>query len=204
MRGIIRTQVSQFTVDEVNSSKRLDLEQLLDSRLRAELEEKGFIFDQFVLRNITFSEEYATAVERKQVALQDITQKQYEAQQIKNLAEGQAKQITIKASAEAEAKLVQAKAEAEALKLLAEALATNPALLTYRYIDKLSPAIRVMLVPNNAPFILPLPTPEPDEPEGLPFNFNPNATPIPLESLLPETPIMRATPVIPPTQTPAP
>lgn len=200
-RGIMRTQVSQFTVDEVNSRKRLDLEQTLDARIRGELEEKGFIFDQFVLRNITFSQEYAAAVERKQVALQDVTEKQYQAQQIKNLAEGQAKEITIRAAAEAEARLVQAKAEAEALKLIAGALAENPDLLTYRYIDKLSPAIRAMLVPSNAPFILPLPTLGPDEPEPSPFD--PNATPLPPESLLPEK-IIIPTATITPTQTPGP
>ena len=158
VRGVIRTEVSGFTVDEVNSSKRKDLETNLDLLLGKKFEEKGLILDQFILRNIAFSAEYAAAVEQKQVALQGATQKEYEANQIRKLAAGQADAIKIKAQAEADARLIQAKAEAAALKLIADALAQNSSLLTYRYIEKLSPAIKVMLVPNNSPLILPLPT----------------------------------------------
>ena len=62
------------------------------------------------------------------------------------------------AQGDAEAVRAKAAAQAEALTLIAQALTKDKNLLTYEYIQKLSPAIRVMLVPNNAPFILPLPT----------------------------------------------
>ena len=39
----------------------------------------------------------------------------------------------------------------------ANVLAKNPQLLNYRYIEKLAPGIQVMLVPNDNPYILPLP-----------------------------------------------
>ncbi len=156
VRGIVRTQVSQYKVDEINSSKRRDLEADLDKEVRAALEEKGLTLDRFVLRNIGFSPEYAAAVEQKQVALQGSMQKEYEADQVRKMAQGQADKIKTEASAQAEARLVQAKAEAQALQMLAEALKQNPNLLTYEYIQKLSPNIRAMLVPNNAPYLLPL------------------------------------------------
>ena len=38
-----------------------------------------------------------------------------------------------------------------------EILERNSDLLTYRYVDKLGPGIQVMLVPNDNPFLLPLP-----------------------------------------------
>ena len=145
-RGFVRTQVSQFTVREVNSSVRKALESTLDQRLRQSLADKGFILDQFLLRDITFTSEYATAVELKQVALEGEEEKAHEAQQIKNLAEGQAEAIRI-----------EARAQAEAIEVIAEALKQNGDVLTYRYIDKLSPNIRVMLVPTETPLILPLP-----------------------------------------------
>ena len=47
--------------------------------------------------------------------------------------------------------------EAEALRLIAEALSRNPELLTYRYIEKLAPSIRTMLVPADMPYVLPIP-----------------------------------------------
>ena len=160
VRGLVRTQVSQYTVDEVNSSKRLDLERDLDDQARAAFLEKGLILDRFILRNIAFSPEYAASVEQKQVALQGKIQAEYQAEQVRRLAQGEADATRTRAQGEASAIQVKAQAQAEALKLIADALARDKDLLTYQYIDKLSPAIRVMLVPNNAPYILPLPTPE--------------------------------------------
>ncbi|MCX6046229.1 MAG: prohibitin family protein [Chloroflexi bacterium] len=147
IRGLVRTQVSQFKVNEVNSSARKDLEATFTSLLREEFADKGLILDQFLLRDITFSPEYAAAIEQKQIALEGQLQKEYEATQIRNLAMGRADAIEI-----------EARAQARALNLIAMALRANPSLLTYRYIEKLAPNIRVMLVPSNAPYILPLPS----------------------------------------------
>ncbi len=167
VRGLIRAEVSQFTVDEVNSSKRRDLEAELNRRLREALENKGLILDTFLLRNITFSPEYGAAVEQKQVALQKATQREHEANQMRKLAAGEADRVRIQAKgdaeatvtlaeAEAEARVIQAKAEADALRLIADALAQNPDLLTYQYINKISPGVKVMLLPHDTPYILPL------------------------------------------------
>jgi regulator of protease activity HflC (stomatin/prohibitin superfamily) len=85
---MIRSEVSQFTADEINSSRRKNLESNLRSLLREEFSAKGFVLDQFLLRNISFSEQYA-ARQIKQVAEQARTQKEYEAEQMRKLAEGQ-------------------------------------------------------------------------------------------------------------------
>ncbi|MEW5983023.1 MAG: prohibitin family protein [Acidobacteriota bacterium] len=146
VRGLVRTFVSQYTVDEVNSSKRLDLERDLDQQIRRVLQDKGLMLDRFILRNVAFSKEYAAAVEQKQIAQQAKLQAENEAEKARRLAQG-----------EADATRTKAGGQADALKLVAAALAQNRNLLTYHYIDKLSPRIQVMLVPNNAPLILPLP-----------------------------------------------
>ncbi|MEZ4707688.1 MAG: prohibitin family protein [Caldilineaceae bacterium] len=167
IRGYVRTQVSQFTVKEVNSSSRRDLEVTLGRQLSEAFASKGIIMDQFLLRDITFTDEYAHSIEEKQVALEGQEKTEHEAQQMRNLAEGERdklkteaegrkEQFILEAEGRAQAILLEAKAQAEALKLIAEALAQNPDLLTYEYINKLSPNIRAMLVPNNAPLILPL------------------------------------------------
>lgn len=157
IRGYVRQQVSQFTVEEVNSSARADLEALLDRLLEVELANKGIILDQFLLRNISFTEQYAQAVEQKQVALEGVLRTEYEAQQQINLAEGNAQAIEIEASANARAIEIEAQARANGLKLIADALAVDDQLLTYSYIEKLSPNVNVMLLPNDAPFLFPLP-----------------------------------------------
>ncbi len=156
VRGTVRSVISNYTVGEVNSDKRQDVELQINDALRAALLDKGFALDRFVLRNLAFSTEFMAAIESKQVALEGITRSQYEAEQVRELAQGSADQIRFLAQAEAEAILLKAEAEAEALRLLAEALKLNPDLLSYRYIDKITPNIRVMILPSDAPYILPL------------------------------------------------
>lgn len=194
LRGLIRTYVSQYKVDEVNSSKRMDLENDLTKELESILRQRGFIMDSFLLRNISFSKEYADAVEKKQVALQDSVKKQYEAEQIQKLAIGEAAKIRLLAEA-----------EANALNILGAALANNPDVITLRYVDKLSPNIQVMLLPNNSPFLLPLPNLNPTIPVN---GVLPNLTPQPggtgsiLDNiLLTPTQIVKTQPSITPTPT---
>jgi regulator of protease activity HflC (stomatin/prohibitin superfamily) len=202
IQGVVRRQVSQFQAREVNSSVRRDLESSLERLLSDEFSEKGLLVDQFLLRDITFTDQYANSVEEKQIALEGQERTKYEAQQVRNLAEGErdrlsieaagrAQQFEIEARGRAQAILLEAQAQAEALKLIAEALAQNPDLLTYEYIDKLSPNIRVMLVPNNAPLILPLP----DLSEGITQTETLTAT-------LPITPTVTPTPSLPVVPTP--
>lgn len=163
-RGIIRDVVSQYRVDEVVSTRRFEVTDEISRRLEEVLSANGLTLVDFVLRDITFTDEYAQSIEQKQIAEQQalqakfvVEQKKQEAEQARQIAQGQADAAVIQAKGEAEARLIQARAEAEALKLIAEALASNPNLLTYEYISKLAPGVRVILVPSNAPFILPLP-----------------------------------------------
>ena len=142
IRGLVRTQVSQFTVQEVNSSARKDLETTLERLLREKFAAKGLLVDQFLLRDITFSDEYAAAIEQKQVALEGQDRTAHEAQQMRNLAEGErdkttiiaqgrSQQFQLEAEGKAKATLTEADAQAKALKLIGAALAQNPNLLTY-------------------------------------------------------------------------
>lgn len=154
IRGVVRSQVSQFTVREVNSNERQDLELALSQLLHAQFIDKGLLMDQFLVRDINFAKEFAEAIEQKQVALEREQQAIHEAQQVRNLAQGEADAIRITAEA-----------QAKAVELVAEALKRNPDVLTFRYIDKLSPNIRAMLVPTGTPLILPTPNLD-DPPNG--------------------------------------
>jgi regulator of protease activity HflC (stomatin/prohibitin superfamily) len=114
--------------------------------LREQLGEKGLVVDRFLLRDITFSPEFVAAIESKQVAVEQQAQASYEAERQRVLAQG-----------DADAAIIRANGQAESLKLIGAALAQNKDLTIYHYVEKLAPNVRVMLVPNNAPFILPLP-----------------------------------------------
>lgn len=174
-RGIIRDAVSQFGVEEVLTTRRYDLVEQIRQALREKLESNGLLLVDFVLRNITFSPEYAASVEQKQIAEQQaqqarfiVEQRRQEAEQARQVAEGQAdaaviaaegeaEALIVQANAKAEARLIEAKAEAEALTMLADAIEDNDELLLYNYINQLSPNVRVMLVPSDNPFLLTLP-----------------------------------------------
>jgi len=164
VRGVIRDAVSHYRVNEVYSTKRDELKMQIEGEMRTAMEKNGLILSDFVLRNITFTDEYAASIEQKQIAEQLAQQAEYiveqrrqEAEQARQVAEGTKDAAILAAQGRAESVVIEAKAEAQALQLIAEVLATNPALLNYRYIEKLAPGIQVMLVPNDNPYILPLP-----------------------------------------------
>ncbi len=164
VRGVIRDAVSQFRVNEVYSTQRDLLKSEIETEMRAAMEENGLLLSDFVLRNITFTPEYAASIEQKQIAEQKaqeaeyiVEQRRQEAEQARQVAEGVKDAAIIEAQGEAESQVIKAKAEAEALQLIADVLANNPDLLTYRYIEELSTNIDVMLVPNDNPYLLPLP-----------------------------------------------
>ncbi len=170
-RGVIRDAISQFGVEEVYSSQRTQLAAQIRADMSERLAANGLQLVEFVLRNITFSPEYAASVEQKQIAEQQaqqarfvVEQRRQEAEQARQVAQGRADAAVIEAQGAAQARIIEAEAEAEALRKIAEALQNNPDLLSYQYINKLAPGIQVMLVPNNAPYLLPLPTLQPTAP----------------------------------------
>jgi len=163
-RGIIRDAVSQYGVEEVVTDKRFELVKYINDKMTEKLSENGLILVDFVLRNITFSPEYAASVEQKQISEQQVQQavfivqqRKQEALQVIETAKGQADSAVIAAEGAAKARLIQAQAEADSLKLIQDAIANNPELLTYQYISKLAPNINTMLLPSNAPFVFTIP-----------------------------------------------
>ena len=163
-RGIIRDGVSRFSVEDVISDQRFELVNFINQNLSTKMEENGLTLVDFVLRNITFSPEYAASVEQKQIAEQlakqaifVVEQRKQEAQQVIETAKGDSQSAVIAAEGRAEARLIEAKAEADALVLIQSAIADNPELLTYQYISKLAPSIQTMLLPSESPFLFTLP-----------------------------------------------
>jgi regulator of protease activity HflC (stomatin/prohibitin superfamily) len=164
-RGEIRNGAAQYTAEQIVTEKRADMINGITDTLREKLGENGLVLDEFILRNITFSPEFAASIEQKQIAEQQakqaaftVEQRRQEAEQVRQTAQGQADAAVISAKGAAEARLIQAGAEAKALQLIADAIKSNPLVLNYEYIQKLAPGVQVMLVPNNNPYILPLPT----------------------------------------------
>jgi regulator of protease activity HflC (stomatin/prohibitin superfamily) len=194
-RGSIRDAISQFGIEQVYSSKRDELKQIITDQLATKLDQNGLILLDFVLRNITFSPEYAASVEQKQIAEQlaqqakfVVEQRKQEAEQARQVAQGSADAVVIKSKGDAQARLIQANAESEALQLLAKSLQDHPELLNYTFINKMGPGVQTLFLPNNVPYLLPLPTTESSSAQTFP-------------QLVP-TPLPTALPLLSPTPTP--
>jgi regulator of protease activity HflC (stomatin/prohibitin superfamily) len=161
-RNTIRDAVSQYGVEEIVSTKRAEMEQLVRDQLSQKLAQNDLILVDFLLRDIHFSEEYAAAVEQKQIAEQQAQQakfvvetKKQEAEQARQTAQGQADAAVIASKGAAEARLIQAEAEAKANQLLSQSL--TPELVQYQYVLKLAPGVQTIFIPSGNQFILPLP-----------------------------------------------
>lgn len=161
-RGIIRDAISQYGVEEVVSTKRIEMVSIITEELAARLSDNNLILLDFILRDIHFSEAYAVAVEQKQIAEQQaqqaeltVEQKKQEAEQARQVAQGQADAAVIAAKGAAEARLIQAEAEAKANELIAQSL--TPELVQYQYVLKLAPGVQTIFIPSGNQFILPLP-----------------------------------------------
>lgn len=167
-RGIIRDAASQYGVEEVVSTKRIEMVQYITTELKKTLADNNLELVDFILRDIHFSDEYAAAVETKQIAEQQaqqakfvVEQKKQEAEQARQIAQGQADAAVIAAQGAAQAQLIQAEAQAKANELIGQSLQANPEILQYQYILKLAPGVQTIFIPSGNQFILPLPNTTP-------------------------------------------
>ena len=152
IRSIVRHYVSRNTVTDVYGPKRAQIQQEIENELRERFEKEGFQLLAFDIRNVHFPEEYARAIEQKQIAQQEAERMQYVLE--KERLEAERKKV--EAEGVKQAAIIRAEGEAEALRLVSEALRQNPDLLTYRYIEKLAPNVQVLMIPSSSPFILDL------------------------------------------------
>jgi regulator of protease activity HflC (stomatin/prohibitin superfamily) len=160
-RSIIYNAVAQYRVEEVYSTKRDALQATIAENLRGVLEPNGLKLGSFLLRNVTFNQEYANSVEQKQIAQQNaerarflVESEKQEAERVRVQALGRADAAVTQAKGDAESQVIRAEAEAESLRLISAQLKDNPNLLTFRYIDKLSPGVQTIFLPSGQPFLL--------------------------------------------------
>ena len=130
VRSVIRLVISEYPVMDVYSSKRAQIQDEINVKIKQLLEKDGFIIDEVVLRDVRFTEEFTKAIEAKQVA-------QQAAEQMKYTLEKEQK--------EAERKVIEATGRANAIEVINKALAQNPNYIKYLYVDKLSDKIDVIV-----------------------------------------------------------
>jgi regulator of protease activity HflC (stomatin/prohibitin superfamily) len=158
-RSLIYNRAAQYTVEEIYGTKRTELQQVIQDEISKDFEAQGLTLVQFLLRNISFSPEYATAVEQKQIAQQNAERAKFLVQQ----QEQEAARLRVEAQGIRDAAITRAEGESKALLLVADALRNNPDLIQYTYVQKIAPNISVIVLPGggggsggSAPYILDL------------------------------------------------
>lgn len=127
---VVRNTVSKYTVTELYSSNREKIQVMMSEDMRQSLAKYHIILDEVLVRNVSFSDAFAQAIEQKQVALQEAERMKY---------------VLLREEAERKRKVIAATGEAEAMRRKGEALRENPQLMRYEYVQKLSPNIKVVI-----------------------------------------------------------
>jgi regulator of protease activity HflC (stomatin/prohibitin superfamily) len=180
-RSEVRNAVNTYGAEQIYAGGRAALELQIVEALGPQLEEEGFILDDVLVRDITFSPQFTDAIEQKQIAEQQAQQAAFrvqqagqEAEQARVEAQGLADAAVIAAEGQAQATILAARAESEALRLINEILAQNPNLIQYQYIQQLSDNVRLIIVPSNSPFLFDI-----NQLLGLPTSDEPIPAPVP-------------------------
>jgi prohibitin 2 len=141
-REVIRAVVAQHNALDLVSEKRPEIVGEMKESLEKGYKTHNIILEEVVLRNVTYSTNFANAIEEKEVARQKIKTSQYEKEQATEL----------KAK-----KIIEAEGEAESIKLKGEALRSNPEVIQLEFVNKLGPNVTWGILPDSVMPLLNVP-----------------------------------------------
>jgi regulator of protease activity HflC (stomatin/prohibitin superfamily) len=138
IRGSGRRVPTKFAAYDLYTKRSYEAQQALYDEISPKFEKNGLILDEIVLRNITFTAEYARTLEEKQIALENITTEKNKLEQEK---------------IRKEQKIVAAEGDAKSIEIRQLALTKNPTIIQWEFVQKLAPNIQWGVLPQN---ILPM------------------------------------------------
>jgi regulator of protease activity HflC (stomatin/prohibitin superfamily) len=123
IRSVLRTEAGRLPVTEVyTGAGQTKLKEAAEKELSTSFAEDGMILEAVQVRNVNLPDQYAQAVEEKEITEQRRQQKQDELE-VEKL--------------EAERKRIEAEGQAEANEIVAESLRDNPELIQMEYVKAL-------------------------------------------------------------------
>jgi len=139
-RERIRMVVAKYSVQDVYSGRRSEIEEEITRELRKPFEEEGLVLEQILLRNVAYAyEEFAQAIADKQSRQQQVITEKRRLEQ---------------AEFDKQATINQARGDAKAIALRAKTLAANPEVVRYELAQKIGPRIKKAYLSQDA---VPLP-----------------------------------------------
>ncbi len=139
IRSIARLTVSGYGIMDIYSNRREEIQNEINKRIKEILEPDGFIVDGVVLRDVRFTEDFAKAIEEKQIAQQEAERMEY---------------VLEKERKEAERRAIEAEGKAKAISIVSRELKKNPQYIKYLYVDKIADDIKVII--SDQPTIMDL------------------------------------------------
>jgi len=134
IRGSGRRVPTRFAAFDLYTKKSYEAQQALFDEIAPKFEENGLILDEIVIRNITFTPEYAKTLEEKQIALENITTEKNKLEQEK---------------IRKEQKIVEAEGDAKSIEIRQAALTKNPTIIQWEFVQKLAPNVQWGIMPDK-------------------------------------------------------
>jgi regulator of protease activity HflC (stomatin/prohibitin superfamily) len=134
IRGSGRRVPTKFAAFDLYTKKSYEAQQVLYDEIAPKFEKNGLILDELVLRNVTFTPEFARTLEEKQIALENITTEKNKLEQEK---------------IRKEQKIVAAEGDARSIEIRQTALTKNPTIIQWEFVQKLAPNIQWGILPQN-------------------------------------------------------
>ena len=134
IRGSGRRVPTKFAAYDLYTKKSYEAQQVLFDEIAPKFEKNGLILDEIIIRNITFTPEYAKTLEEKQIALENITTEKNKLEQER---------------IRKEQKIVAAEADARSIEIRQAALTKNPTIIQWEFVQKMSPNIQWGILPDN-------------------------------------------------------
>jgi regulator of protease activity HflC (stomatin/prohibitin superfamily) len=134
IRGSGRRVPTRFAAYDLYTKKSYEAQQALFDEIAPKFEKNGLVLDEIVIRNITFTAEYAKTLEEKQIALENITTEKNKLEQEK---------------IRKEQKIVAAEGDAKSIEIRQAALTKNPTIIQWEFVQKLAPNIQWGIMPDK-------------------------------------------------------
>jgi regulator of protease activity HflC (stomatin/prohibitin superfamily) len=134
IRGSGRRVPTRFAAYDLYTKKSYEAQQALFDEIAPKFEKNGLVLDEIVIRNITFTPEYAKTLEEKQIALENITTEKNKLEQEK---------------IRKEQKIVEAEGDAKSIEIRQAALTKNPTIIQWEFVQKLAPNVQWGIMPDK-------------------------------------------------------
>jgi len=134
IRGSGRRVPTKFAAFDLYTKRSYEAQQVLFDEIAPKFQANGLILDELILRNVTFTAEYAKTLEEKQIALENITTEKNKLEQEK---------------IRKEQKIVAAEGDARSIEIRQTALTKNPTIIQWEFVQKLAPNIQWGVLPDN-------------------------------------------------------